>query len=138
MAVKHCESANISICCNLLSLFLRKSWKLCCNIGYYYSIAMEKVKVQKKRAPRWSEVEIDALVTAVESNRKQILGSFSSEVTLNSKQNAWKIVAFKVSWCFSSSVLSRSLGFLHYIITVSLLRNIVLNLFDVKRVSWGL
>ena len=28
---------------------------------------MEKVKVQKKRAPRWSEVEIDALVTAVES-----------------------------------------------------------------------
>ena len=74
----------------------------------------------------------------VESNRKQILGSFSSEVTLNSKQNAWKIVAFKVSWCFSSSVLSRSLGFLHYIITVSLLRNIVLNLFDVKRVSRGL
>ena len=110
-------------------------------LGYaydYYSIAMEKVKVQKKRAPRWSEVEIDALVTAVESNRKQILGSFSSEVTLNSKQNAWKIVAFKVSWCFSSSVLSRSLGFLHYIITVSLLRNIVLNLFDVKRVSRGL
>ena len=99
---------------------------------------MEKVKVQKKRAPRWSEMEIDALVTAVESNRKQILGSFSSEVTLNSKQNAWKIVAFKVSWCFSSSVLSRSLGFLHYIITVSLLRNIVLNLFDVKRVSRGL
>ena len=34
-------------------------------------------------APRRSEVEIDALVTAVESNRKQILGSFSSEVTLN-------------------------------------------------------
>ena len=41
---------------------------------------MEKVKVQKKRAPRWSEVEIDALVTAVESNRKQILGSFHQKL----------------------------------------------------------
>ena len=99
---------------------------------------MEKVKVQKKRAFRWSEVEIDALLTAVESNRKQILGSFSSEVTLNSKQNAWKIVAFKVSWCFSSSVLGRSLAFLRFNITISLLRSIVRNLFDVKRVSRGL
>ena len=140
MAVKHCESANISICCNLLSLFLRKSLEalLQYRILLQYSYGKGKSSKEKSSYSRWSEVEIDALVTAVESNRKQILGLFSSEVTLNSKQNAWKIVAFKVSWCFSSSVLSRSLGFLHYIITVSLLRNIVLNLFDVKRVSRGL
>ena len=44
---------------------------------------MEKLKAVKKRAPEWSEAEINALVNAVESQRRQILGSFSSDITSN-------------------------------------------------------
>ena len=40
---------------------------------------MEKLKAVKKRAPKWLEAEINALVNAVESQRRQILGSFSSD-----------------------------------------------------------
>ena len=48
---------------------------------------MEKLKAVKKRAPKWSEAEINALVNAVESQRRQILGSFSSDIT---SHNTWK------------------------------------------------
>ena len=51
---------------------------------------MEKLKAVKKRAPKWSEAEINALVNAVESQRRQILGSFSSDITINRSNNTWK------------------------------------------------
>ena len=58
---------------------------------------MEKLKAVKKRAPKWSEAEINALVNAVESQRRQILGSFSSDITSSTKTQAWKLVTSKVS-----------------------------------------
>ena len=48
---------------------------------------MEKVLV-KKRSPRWTEQEIEALVSVIEIRKKHILGSFSSEITAASKQIA--------------------------------------------------
>ena len=50
---------------------------------------MEKLKAVKK-TPKWSEAEINALVNAVESQRRQILGSFSSDITINRSNNTWK------------------------------------------------
>ena len=58
---------------------------------------MEKLKAVKKRAPKWSEAEINVLVNAVESQRRQILGSFSSDITSSTKTQAWKLVTTKVS-----------------------------------------
>ena len=48
---------------------------------------MEKVLVEK-RSPRWTEQEVEALVSAIEIRKKHILGSFSSEITAASKQIA--------------------------------------------------
>ena len=59
---------------------------------------MEKIKIVKKRSPRWTDTEVKALITAVELNRKHLLGSFSAEVSMASKQQAWKIVATKVKY----------------------------------------
>ena len=50
---------------------------------------METVKT-RKRAPRWTQLEIEALVISIEHNRKHILDSFLTEVTAASKQQAWK------------------------------------------------
>ena len=58
---------------------------------------MEKLKAVRKRALKWSEAEINALVTAVESQRRQILGSFSSDITSSTKTQARKLVTTKVS-----------------------------------------
>ena len=57
---------------------------------------MEKLKAVKKRAPKWSEAEINALVNAVESQRRQILGYFSSDITSSTKTH-------KLNWSLISS-----------------------------------
>ena len=51
-----------------------------------------------KRSPKWTAAPIDAILTAIEAHRKHIpvLGSFSFEVTMASKQQAYKIVTAKV------------------------------------------
>ena len=76
---------------------------------------MENVLV-KKRSPRWTEQEIEALVGAIEIRKKHILGSFSSEITAASKQIAWKQVVMEVSYaCFDNCIYGISVAYFNYV-----------------------
>ena len=57
---------------------------------------MEAAK--KKRASRWSAEEVTALLTGVEANSSDILGSFSCQVSVQSKKLAWEKVTRMVSF----------------------------------------
>ena len=70
----------------------------------------------------WTAVPIDALLTAIEAHSKHMLGSFSSELTMASKQQAWKIVTTKIRIC-----LYACMGiFCHFIVSLRHSRNMFL------------
>ena len=63
-----------------------------------------KIKIVKKRSPRWTNTEVEALITAIELNRKHLLGSLSAEVTMASMQQAWKIVTTKANMMLTCGI----------------------------------
>ena len=57
---------------------------------------MDHGKTIRKRAPRWTAMELEVLVGEMEENGQYILAAFSATVTAAGKQKIWTAITSKV------------------------------------------